>query len=135
MYSQISNGALAKDVNLMKYVFENEAGLAPGAIKFLLPDETFVVQEVECGMHGHLGPNGSYGAPNNLSKIGMKATTGHTHVAGIYHGLYVAGTSTKLTQDWSYTTGPSAWTHSHVLLYPNGQRTVITMRAGKWRAE
>ncbi len=135
MYSEMRAGKLPKNVNLMQYVFENEAGMKAGAAKFLLPDEPFTVCEVECGMHGHLGANGTYGAPGNLNKIGTKATTGHTHVAGIYHGLYVAGTSTKLTEDWSYTIGPSAWTHSHVVLYPNGQRSVITVRAGKWHAE
>jgi hypothetical protein len=117
----------------MEHVFE-EVGLESGFVKFLLPDESFMVKEVECGMHGHLGPNGNMGAPMNLSKIGVKATTGHTHVAGIYHGLFVAGTSSKLTKDWGYTTGPSAWTHSHVVLYPNGQRTIITVKDGKWHA-
>jgi hypothetical protein len=134
MYAEQRAGKLPKNVNLMQHIFETEGGMAPGAVKFLLPDEPFTVKEVECGMHGHLGPNGVYGAPGNLSKIGVKSTTGHTHVAGIYHGLYVAGTSTKLTADWCYTVGPSAWSHSHVVLYPNGQRTVVTLRAGKWHA-
>ena len=134
MYAEQRAGKLPKNVNLMQHVFETEGGMKPGAAKFLLPDEPFTVKEVECGMHGHLGPNGVYGAPANMSKIGTKATTGHTHVAGIYHGLYVAGTSTKLTDDWGYTSGPSAWTHSHVVLYQNGQRTVITLRGGKWHA-
>jgi hypothetical protein len=105
-----------------------------GAVKFLLPDESFEVKEVECGCHGHLGPNGAFGSPSNLSKIGKKATTAHTHSCGIFHGLYVAGTSTKLTKDWTYTSGPSSWSHSHVALYPNGQRTIITVKNGKWRA-
>jgi hypothetical protein len=134
MYSELRKGLLSKDVNLMEYAFVREAGLPAGAVKFLLPDESFVVKEVECGMHGHMGSNGTMGTPPVLSRIGTKATTGHTHVAGIYHGLFVAGTSTKLTKDWSYTTGPSAWSHSHVVLYPNGQRAVISMRDGKWKA-
>ena len=134
MYAELRAGKLPKNVNLTERVFTQEAGLELGAVKFLLPDEPFTVCEVECGMHGHRGPNGCYGAPGNLSKIGAKATTGHTHVAGIYHGLFVAGTSTKLTADWTYTTGPSAWTHSHVVLYSTGQRAIITMTDGKWRA-
>ena len=108
MYSQIrQHNLLPKNVNLMKYAFETEAGLKPGAVKFLLPDEPFAVGEVECGIHGHLGPNGAFGNPSNLAKIGKKATTAHTHSAGIYHGFYVAGTSSKLTQEWDYTVGPS----------------------------
>ena len=134
MYGELRAGVLAKNVNLMKFALENEAGLASGAVRFLLPDDAFELQEVECGMHGHVGPNGSFGSPSNLSKIGKKATTAHTHGAGIYHGLFVAGTSSKLTKDWDYTTGPSSWSWSHVLLYPNGQRAVITMKNKKWRA-
>lgn len=135
MYAQIRTGKLPKNVNLMQYAMEKEAGIKPGSVKFLLPDESFEIREVECGMHGHLGPNGSFGSPANLAKIGKKATTAHTHSAGIYHGLYVAGTSSKLTPDWDYTVGPSSWSHSHVVLYPNGQRTVVTMKNNKWRAE
>jgi transposase-like protein len=134
MYSEIRTGKFPKDVNITERALVTETGLASGAITFLLPDESFTVcGDIECGMHGHIGPNGSQGTPNNLSKIGKKATTAHTHTAGIYHGLYVAGTSSKLR--WDYTYGPSSWTHSHVVCYPNGQRTVITLRGGKWRAE
>lgn len=135
MYAEIRKNMTApKNVNIMRYAMEKEAGLKFGAVKFLLPDESFLVDEVELGCHGHLGPNGSFGSPSNLSKIGRKATTAHTHSTGIYHGLYVAGTSSKLTQDWDYTMGPSSWSWSHVVQYPNGQRTVITMKFGKWRA-
>jgi len=135
MYTELRAGKLAKNVNLVKFAMENEAGMKPGAIKFLLPDEPFPVGEVECGMHGHLGPDGAFGSPSNLAKIGKKATTAHTHSAGIYHGLYVAGTSSKLTTDWDYTTGPTSWSHSHVILYPNGQRAIVTVKNGKWCAD
>jgi hypothetical protein len=134
MYSEIEKGKLSKDVNLTQRAMVTEAGMKDGAVRFLLPDESYMVGEVECGMHGNLGANGAYGSPGNLSKIGVKATTAHTHSAGIYHGLYVAGTSSKLTPDWSYTMGPSSWSHSHVVQYPNGQRAIITVKGGKWRA-
>ena len=135
MYAEIRKDITApKNVNLMKYAFEKEAKLKAGAVKFLLPDESFTVGEVELGCHGHLGPNGTFGSPANLAKIGKKATTAHTHSAGIYHGLYVAGTSSKLTKDWDYTMGPSSWSWSHVLQYANGQRAVVTMKNRKWRA-
>ncbi len=136
MYAEIRNNVTApKNVNLMRYAFEKEAGLKAGAVKFLLPDESFEVGDVECGCHGHLGGNGAFGSPQNLAKIGKKATTAHTHAAGVYHGLFVAGTSSKLTKDWNYTQGPSSWSWSHVVQYGNGQRCVVTMtKNGKWRA-
>jgi hypothetical protein len=138
MYEQLRAGTPAKNVNLTKFVLEDIAGMKTGAIRVLLPDEPFQVEEVECGLHGHLGPDGAFGSPSNLAKIGKKATTAHTHACGIYHGLYVAGTSSKLTKDWDYTVGPSSWSWSHVVQYGNGQRAIVTMKLVdgqiKWRA-
>ena len=142
MYQEIAkdrqNPTSPKNINLMRYAFEKEAGLKKGAVKFLLPDESYTVGEIELGMHGHLGPNGAFGSPSNLAKIGKKATTAHTHSAGIYHGLYVAGTTSKLTKDWDYTMGPSSWSWSSVLQYSNGQRCIVTFKmvngSPKWRA-
>jgi Bacterial regulatory protein, Fis family len=120
-----------KDVNLTKYALE-KFGLE--GVNFLLADESFTIcnRKIECGMHGHLGPNGAPGSPTNLSIIGRRANTGHTHSAGIWNGLYVAGTTSKLK--WSYTYGPSSWSHSHIVTYPNGMRAIVTMWNGKWRA-
>lgn len=133
MYAEIREGKMPRDVNIVEKAFE-EVGLHKSDIRFLLPDESFVIcgKKIECGMHGHLGPNGARGTPDNLNKIGRRANTGHTHSAGIYNGLYVAGTSSKLK--WDYTYGPSSWSHSHIVTYPNGQRTILTMYAGRWRA-
>jgi len=130
-YQQIRTGTTPKKVNLTEYAF-SKFGLKD--VKFLLPDESYTIcnRKIECGMHGYLGPDGARGTPNNLNKIGRRANTAHTHSAGIYNGLYVAGTSSKL--EWDYNWGPSSWSHSHVLTYPNGMRTIVTMWNGKWRA-
>lgn len=108
---------------------------APKHIRFLHTDESFTIcdKKIECGMHGHLGVNGATGSPKGLNKIGRKAITAHTHSTGIYNGLYVAGTSTDL--DMGYNNGPSSWSHSHVLTYPNGKRAIVTDYAGQWRAD
>jgi hypothetical protein len=101
---------------------------------WLRPDESYTIcnKKIECGMHGHLGPNGAKGGSNNLQTMGRKANIGHTHSAGIYNGLYVAGTSTKLR--WDYAKGPSSWTQSHIVTYPNGKRAIVTIYNGAWRA-
>ncbi len=103
-------------------------------IRFLRQDESFTIcgKKIECGQHGHLGPDGARGTPANLNKIGRKANTAHTHSAGIHNGLYVAGTSTKFQMDYNH--GPSSWSHSHIITYPSGKRTIVTMYAGRWRA-
>lgn len=107
-------------------------------VRFLREDESFIIcgdssGGIECGMHGHLGPNGARGAPINLARIGRKANTGHTHSAGIRDGLYTAGTCSVM--DMGYNAGPSSWSHSHIVTYPNGKRAVITMWHGAYRAE
>lgn len=109
------------------------------SVVFLREDDSFVICTdkdgsggIECGMHGHLGPNGSRGAPNNLKNTGRKANIGHGHAAGIYDGLYSAGVSCDL--DLGYNKGPSSWSQSHVITYNNGKRAIITMRGQKWRA-
>lgn len=106
-------------------------------VRFLRMDESYILCRdrsggIECGMHGHAGPNGARGNPKAFTKMGRKANVGHTHSAAIIDGVYVAGTSSSL--DCGYNVGPSSWTHTHIITYPNGKRTLVTMYAAKWRA-
>lgn len=135
MYDQLRKGngkTLPRDVNMLEWCLRHQGYKSP--TRFLIADESFTIcnRKIECGMHGHLGPNGRFGSPENLSKMGRKSNTAHTHSAGIYNGLYVAGTSSKMR--WTYNRGPNSWSHSHIVTYPSGKRTIITMYAGKWRA-
>ncbi|XAI95939.1 hypothetical protein [Microcystis phage Mwe-JY26] len=108
-------------------------------VQFLKEDQSFVIcakaddTGIECGMHGHLGANGSRGTPRQFTRMGPKANTGHTHSPSIIDGIYTAGTSSLLHM--GYNKGLSSWSHSHVVTYPNGKRTIVTMKNGKWRAE
>lgn len=109
----------------------------PDDVQFLSEDESFVICKrynggIECGMHGHLGPNGSRASPLGLSKLGRAATTAHTHTACIIDDLYVAGITGELNQ--GYNDGPSSWSQSHVLTYQNARRAIVTLWDGKWRA-
>jgi hypothetical protein len=133
LYASIRSGKMPRDINMTEWALKHWGNLKSNP-KFLISDQSFQIcgDKIECGMHGHLGPNGRYGSPENLSKMGRRSNTAHTHYAGIYDGLYVAGTSTKFR--WDYNRGPSNWTHSHIVTYPNGKRTIITIYAGSWRA-
>lgn len=131
--ARVANPRFVRDVNVLEYALREVGGLK-ASFKFLKADESFLTcnRKIENGQHGHLGPSGKFGSPAELSKMGRKANTAHTHSTGIWNGLYVAGTSSKLR--WDYTKGPSNWTHSHIVTYPNGKRTIITIYDGKWRA-
>lgn len=109
-----------------------EAG-TPDDIVFCNEDQSFIISgDIECGMHGHLGPNGSRGSPLAISRSGRKSNTGHTHSPAIRDGAYVAGVSGKL--DMGYNKGPSSWSQSHIITYENGKRTILTMNRGRFHA-
>jgi len=102
---------------------------------FLDEDDSYVICPehggIELGMHGHLGANGARGGVVNLSKIGRRANVGHMHSAAIRDGLYVAGTC---AMNPDYAKGPSSWSISFIVTYPNGKRAMVTCWEGKWRA-
>lgn len=86
---------------------------------------------IECGLHGHLGPNGSRGSTASLAKLSIKANKGHDHTATIMDGIYSAGVCGT---DPDLRDGPSSHTKSHIITYPNAKRTIITMQGEAWRA-
>lgn len=100
-------------------------------IRCLAPDEPFEVAGVECGMHGHRGPNGARGSVKNLSRLGTRVTSGHGHTPSVEGGHYRTGTSTSLRLE--YNSGPSSWLNTHCAHYANGKRALITVIDGEWR--
>lgn len=135
LYEAMEKDPFARDFHVLEYACRM-LGLEKHMATFLREDQSFMITDgkIECGMHGQLGPNGARGNPNNLSKMGRKANIGHMHKAGIYDGVYVAGVSCDIKSDVWYTRGPSSWSHSHIVTYPNGKRTIITVWDGKYRA-
>jgi hypothetical protein len=106
-------------------------------VEFLPADGSFIICHdsgggIECGLHGDRSPNGARGSAAGIAKMGRKANIGHSHSACIIDGVYQAGTSSTLKLDYNH--GPSSWSQSHVLTYPNGKRTIITVWRGQWRA-
>jgi hypothetical protein len=100
-------------------------------IQCLGPDESFRLADIEVGMHGHRGPNGSRGTLKNLSRLGSRVISGHTHTPGIEEGHYKVGTSTLLRLQ--YTHGPSSWLNTHCSVYATGKRALLNIIDGEWR--
>jgi hypothetical protein len=85
--------------------------------------ESFIIKGIECGLHGHQGPNGARGSLLNLSRLGVKVITGHSHTPGIEAGHYKTGTMTPLSLEY---TGPvSGWLNAHVAITPMGKRVIF----------
>lgn len=103
---------------------------APG--RFLAPDESFIIcsprHPVECGFHGHEGPNGTRGTTQNLLRVSMRINKGHDHCLTIRDGVASAGACARR---FAYEKGPSSHSVSHLVTYPNGKRAGLTQRAGK----
>lgn len=103
---------------------------AKSNVQFLKPGESKVLNQVEYGFHGDIGPNGSRGTTKNLSKLGVKVTKGHSHTAEIIDGCYSGGKSTGMLE--YEQGGPSSHTNSHVIQYANGKRAIITIINGRY---
>ncbi len=100
-------------------------------VEFISSFSSFKVKDIELSMHGHLGANGARGNIVGFSKLGMKTITGHSHSPGIFGGAYAVGHSclSKL----EYNGGASSWSQAHCLIYPNGKRTPIFIKNGRWK--
>lgn len=100
-------------------------------IEFLSSFESYKIKGIELSMHGHSGANGSRGNIMGFSKLGHKTITGHSHSPQIFGGAYSVGHSCKSKLE--YNGGPSSWAHCHVIIYPNGKRTPLFIKNGKWK--
>jgi hypothetical protein len=99
--------------------------------KVLDRDESFVLHEIEMGWHGDLGPNGARGSTQALVRTCRRICKGHDHTATIRDGVYSAGVCAR-TLD--YARGPSAWSISHIVVYPNGKRAILTQNGDAYWA-
>lgn len=130
---QLEHIEKGKEFDLFAYALYSACPeLANQQVVFIQEDQSLVFNGIEFGMHGHLGPNGARGNPRNFRQLGRRANTGHTHSAGIIDGIYTSGVLGSL--DMGYNKGPSSWSCSHIITYPNAKRTIVTQRGSKWRA-
>ena len=127
---EIKKGVVPSKINFLKEALtlvDNK--LAQAEIKFLEEDEEYTVcnnckAPIICSLHGDLGPNGSRGSPSAFVRMGKKVVVGHSHSASIKEGCYVVGMLGDLSP--SYAKGPSTWSHSSCVVYPNGTRAILT---------
>lgn len=117
-------------VDPLVYLIENMIGLKyPEKINWLKRDQDYSVYDIENGSHGDKGGNGSRGSLDGIEKAYFKATVGHSHTAGILRNIYQVGTSTIMKL--GYNSGPSSWTNTMCIQYPNGQRQLINIFRNK----
>lgn len=104
----------------------------PNKVKFLTVNDSFMVNGIENGAHGHLGKGGSRnpGMPG-LEECYGPGNFGHNHSAAIWRDTYRVGTGTYL--QLGYNDGPGAWTQTMLIQHRDGTRQLINNINGKWR--
>lgn len=106
---------------------------ATANVRCLKPDESFKLADIECGMHGHRGPGGARGSLKNLSRLGAKVCSGHSHTPGIEEGHYQGATSSF--RKLSYQRGPDRSLNTHTVVYASGARALLSIIDGAWRSK
>jgi hypothetical protein len=86
---------------------------------------------IDVSQHGDRGPNGARGSIMAFSKTSVPNTIGHSHTPGIHGDTYQGGHCAE--NQMNYNPGYSSNAHVHVLTYPNGKRTPISIVNKKWR--
>lgn len=99
-------------------------------VKFLGVNDSFKVNRIENGVHGHLGSGGK----RNPGMVGLEAygpcNTGHNHSAAILREVVRVGTATHM--QLSYNDGASAWTQTLNIQHYDRSRQLITVINGEY---
>ena len=93
-------------------------------ITFLQRDESFMKYGVELGHHGDAGINGARGGFTAFERLGGSYVIGHSH-SGYKNGSSVAVGGVTGSFDMGYNVGASSWSHSHVIVTPDGAMQII----------
>ena len=100
-------------------------------VSWVYDGTSYLVDGIEVGHHGFRGCNGAKGTVPGFANIGRRISIGDKHSPEILDGVYTAGV---MELQHGYNKGPSGWGVAHIVQYPNGKRTLITLQNGKWRA-
>ena len=122
-----------RDFDIFAWAVQRENA---GDAVFIPRNGTYVVCQqhggIETALHGDMGPNGARGSALNMNRMAMRLNRGHDHTASIVDGVYTSGLCGLMDQ--GYNEGPSSWSHSQTVTYPNAKRTILTIIDGKYRA-
>lgn len=128
----IEKGEKPTNFSLLEWALRNLDANRFAGVSWVYDGCSHIVDGVQLGYHGFRGANGAKGTISGFARMGHPITIGDKHSPAILDMVYCAGVM-QLQQ--GYNKGPSGWAVSHVLQYPNGTRTLVTLQNGKWRAE
>ena len=110
-------------------------GKLPRNIRFLREDEDYKVRGYQLAQHGdHNWSRMGYSSMTENEINYGRSITGHNHKAQVLRNTYSVGVC--LPRNPFYMRGyPSAWTHTHALLWSTGTVQLVTIVDGKWRSK
>lgn len=86
------------------------------------------IMDIELGLHGDKGANGSRGSIKQFKGLSTKSMTAHGHAPKREDGAVQVGTLTK--KRLGYNKGLSSWMHGIGICYPSGKTTHIHIIQG-----
>lgn len=102
----------------------------PEKITFLTVNESFIVNGIENGVHGHLGSGGKRNPGMQGLIVYGPVNVGHTHAPAIMGDVFRVGTATVMNM--GYNVGASAWCNTLLIQHYDGSRQLITVIDGQW---
>jgi len=89
-------------------------------------NESLRIQDWECGIHGHVGNNGSRGGLIQFKNMNTKNITGHSHSPAREDGSVVVGTLTH--KRVGYNNGLSSWAWANSIIFPNQKSELVIIQ-------
>ena len=105
----------------MEHLLAELVGLEGSKFKFLREQDSYLIDGVECGQHGHRAAQGK----RNMNLVTAHqqlgaSVTGHGHMAGIYKDAFRVGAIFDETSHGYAKGGPSGWGVAAVNIYEGG---------------
>jgi hypothetical protein len=94
-------------------------------INWLDVSESYVVDGVENGQHGHVGLKGSRGSVDAFAKTRQVINIGHVHAACRLNGVMSSGVSGPMSSHEYANKGYGDWSISAIIQYINGARSHV----------
>lgn len=113
-YIELTQMAMTSEKSLIQQIIEKHLP----KVKCLDIDESYIVEDIECGSHGDIGANGSKGGALQFKRLSTKLITGHTHTPSRLDGHLVVGCQDL---DHGYNKGISSWGIADVIINSNGK--------------
>lgn len=120
-----------KSFNMLEYALRNltQTGILGNTV-FLEPNKSARLPgDLEVGLHGDIGLNGAKGSTQSYTYFNISMNKGHDHTLRKKGKVWSAG---AMRINFPYMNGGHSHSISNIITYPNGKRSVLTLRNGKY---